>query len=59
MKVFVYKRKMKKGQKRERVEIVENVGNIVETDKTFYIALYNGVMKDYNKNDFIISVFGW
>lgn len=58
MKVFVYKRKMKKGQKRERVEVVENVEGVDESNDNFYL-LSRGETITLDKSDYIISVFGW
>lgn len=58
MKVYVYKRKTNKNRSRERIATLENVGIVQETKEGFYLFIENQ-RNFYDKEKFIVSIFGW
>lgn len=59
MKVYVYKKSLNKQRKRERVEVLENVEKVGEQETHFVLITADNQTQCYNKNHYIISVFGW
>ena len=58
MKVYVYKKNMN-NKKRERINIIENVRSVSTNNNYFSIFTTQQEVYDYEKKNFMISVFGY